>query len=84
VIFGTAAYMSPDQGRGQPADKRSDVWAFGCVLFEMLTGQRAFAGENMADTLAHVLTREPEWKLLPPATTRRHRRCATRDRRARG
>ena len=55
MILGTAAYMSPEQTRGRPADKRSDVWAFGCVLFEMLTGRRAFDGDDVSDTLASVL-----------------------------
>ena len=59
VILGTAAYMSPEQARGKPVDKRSDVWAFGCVLFEMLTGRRAFEGEDISDTLANVLKRSP-------------------------
>src|SRR5262245_16617511 len=66
VILGTAAYMSPEQAKGRPADRRSDIWAFGCVLFEMLTGKRAFEGEDVPDTLAFVLTREPAWTTLPP------------------
>ena len=66
VILGTAAYMSPEQAKGRPADRRSDIWAFGCVLFEMLTGKRAFEGEDVADTLAFILTREPAWSTLPP------------------
>src|SRR5262249_26861501 len=61
VLLGTAAYMSPEQARGNPADRRSDVWAFGCVLYEMLTGRRAFAGDDISDTLANVLKMEPEW-----------------------
>jgi hypothetical protein len=65
IILGTAAYMSPEQAKGRPADKRSDVWAFGCVLFEMLTGRRAFEGEDVSDTLATVLKGEPEWTALP-------------------
>ena len=65
VILGTAAYMSPEQARGRAADKRSDVWAFGCVLFEMLTGKRAFAGDDVSDTLAAVLKSEPDWNALP-------------------
>jgi len=65
VLLGTAAYMSPEQARGRAADKRSDVWAFGCVLFEMLTGKRAFDGEDVSDTLANVLKSEPEWSVLP-------------------
>jgi serine/threonine-protein kinase len=65
VILGTAAYMSPEQSKGRPADKRSDVWAFGCVLYELLTGRRAFGGDDVGDTLATVLKSEPEWKLVP-------------------
>ena len=64
VILGTAAYMSPEQARGKPVDKRTDVWAFGCVLFEMLTGKRAFEGETVSDVLAAVLMREPDWSAL--------------------
>ena len=60
-ILGTAAYMSPEQARGQAVDKRTDIWAFGCVLFEMLTGRQAFAGETVTDTLAAILEREPPW-----------------------
>ena len=65
VILGTAAYMSPEQAKGRVADKRSDVWAFGCVLYEMLTGARAFEGEDVSDTLAAVLRGEPAWTVLP-------------------
>src|SRR5688500_1828401 len=65
VILGTAAYMSPEQAKGRAADKRSDVWAFGCVLYEMLTGKRAFKGEDVRDTLAAVLRGEPAWEALP-------------------
>jgi serine/threonine protein kinase len=68
VILGTAAYMSPEQARGRTADKRSDVWAFGCVLFEMLTGRRAFDGEEVSDTLASVLKGEPDSNALPADT----------------
>jgi eukaryotic-like serine/threonine-protein kinase len=78
VILGTAAYMSPEQAKGRPADKRSDVWAFGCVLFEMLTGRRAFEGEDVSDTLAFVLTKEPDWALLPSATPSSIRRLLQR------
>ena len=67
VILGTAAYMSPEQAKGRPADKRSDVWAFGCVLYEMLTGNRAFDGEDVSDTLATVLKSQPDWTALPAA-----------------
>src|SRR6185295_4021827 len=78
VILGTAAYMSPEQAKGRPADKRSDVWAFGCVLYEMLTGRRAFEGEDISDTLAFVLTKEPDWALLPSATPASIRRLLQR------
>ena len=65
VILGTAAYMSPEQAKGKKVDKRADVWAFGVVLYEMLTGKRAFASEDVSDTLAYVLTKEPDWDALP-------------------
>jgi eukaryotic-like serine/threonine-protein kinase len=65
VLLGTAAYMSPEQARGKAVDKRSDIWAFGCVLYEMLTGKRAFDGDDVSDVLASVLAREPDWTLLP-------------------
>ena len=65
VILGTAAYMSPEQARGRAADKRSDIWAFGCVLFEMLTGRRPFEGQEVSDTLASVLKSDPEWHAMP-------------------
>src|SRR5215813_6921926 len=68
MILGTAAYMSPEQAKGRPADKRSDVWAFGCVLYEMLTGKRAFEGEDVSDTLAAVLRGAPDWSALPSDT----------------
>jgi serine/threonine protein kinase len=68
VILGTAAYMVPEQAKGRAVDKRADIWAFGCVLFELLTGRRAFEGEDISDTLAFVLTKEPPWDALPPAT----------------
>ena len=66
VIMGTAAYMSPEQARGKTVDKRADIWAFGCVLYEMLTGQTAFQGEDVSLTLSAVLQREPKWETLPP------------------
>jgi serine/threonine-protein kinase len=69
VILGTAAYMSPEQAKGQPADKRSDVWAFGCVLYEMLAGKRAFGGDDVSDTLAAVLRAEPDWTALQAGIT---------------
>ena len=65
VILGTAAYMSPEQARGKEVDKRADIWAFGIVLFEMLTGKQVFTGDTVSDTLASVLAREPEWQSLP-------------------
>jgi eukaryotic-like serine/threonine-protein kinase len=65
IVLGTAAYMSPEQAKGRPADKRSDVWAFGCVLYEMVTGTRAFGGENISDTLASVLRDAPDWTAWP-------------------
>ena len=61
IILGTAAYMSPEQARGKTVDKRADIWAFGCVLYEMLTGRTAFAGDTITDTIAAVVTREPDW-----------------------
>ena len=78
MLLGTAAYMSPEQAKGRPADKRSDVWAFGCVLYEMLTGKRPFAGEDVSDTLAFILTREPDWSALPPNTPAAIRRLLRR------
>ncbi len=83
TILGTAAYMSPEQARGKPADKRSDVWAFGCVLYEMLTGTRPFPGDDVADVLAAVLTKEPDWTQLPhdltPTLGTYLRRCLHKD-----
>ncbi len=71
MILGTAAYMAPEQARGKTVDRRADIWAFGVVLFEMLTGQRAFSGEDVADVLSRVLQREPDFDALPPATPAR-------------
>ncbi len=83
IILGTAAYMSPEQAKGRPVDKRADVWAFGCVLYETLTGRRPFAGSDVSDTLAAVLMREPDWSALPASTPRIVRRllarCLTKD-----
>ena len=67
IILGTAAYMAPEQARGKPIDKRADIWAFGCVLFEMLTGRRAFEGDDISTTLAAILKADPEWSALPAA-----------------
>ena len=87
LILGTAAYMSPEQARGLPVDARTDVWAFGCVLFEMLSGRRAFSGTTTTDLLASVLRSEPEWTALPadtPAAARTLlRRCLEKDPRRR-
>ena len=68
VILGTAAYISPEQAKGRAADKRTDMWAFGCVLFEMLTGTRPFDGEDTTAVLARIIERRPDWRVLPPAT----------------
>jgi Tol biopolymer transport system component len=78
VILGTAAYMSPEQARGKPIDKRSDIWSFGCVVFEMLTGRTAFAGETVSDSIARVLEREPAIDALPANTPVQIRRVISR------
>src|SRR5262245_33894346 len=78
VILGTATYMSPEQARGGPVDKRTDIWAFGCVLYEMLTGRRAFAGDSVTDTLARVIEREPDWSAVPGTTPEAVRRLLER------
>jgi serine/threonine protein kinase len=87
VILGTVGYMSPEQARGKPVDQRADIWAFGVVLFEMLSGRRLFEGETVSDILAAVLTKEPDWSTLPsgvPAgVVRLLRRCLVRDPRLR-
>ena len=83
IILGTAAYMSPEQAKGRPADKRSDVWAFGVVLYEMITGHRVFDADDISSTLAFVITKDPDWTALPagtPAPIRRLlRRCLEKD-----
>ena len=83
IIMGTAAYMSPEQARGKAVDRRADIWSFGVVLFEMLSGERLFAGETVSDTLVAVLTREPDWSTLPaaipPSVSALLRRCLERD-----
>jgi eukaryotic-like serine/threonine-protein kinase len=66
AILGTAAYMSPEQAKGRPATKRSDIWAFGCVLYEMLTGKKLFDGETLIDTVAAIVKNEPDWKRFQP------------------
>jgi Tol biopolymer transport system component len=87
VVLGTPRYMSPEQVRGLPVDKRSDIWAFGCVLWEMLTGRTPFEGETLADTLTGIIEREPEWRALPESTPSKVRdllrRCLQKDRRRR-
>ena len=87
MIVGTAAYMSPEQARGKTVDKRTDIWAFGCVLYEMLTARPAFRGETVSDTIAAILEHEPDWSALPaqtPASIRRLlQRCLEKDPRRR-
>jgi Tol biopolymer transport system component len=84
MILGTAAYMSPEQVRGREVDRRTDLWAFGCMLYEMLTGRRPFGGETVSDALAGILKEEPDWSILPAETPRPIRRllrrCLTKDR----
>jgi eukaryotic-like serine/threonine-protein kinase len=83
VLLGTAAYMSPEQGKAKPVDRRADIWAFGCVLYEMLTGKMAFSGETVSDTLAAIIKEEPDWSQLPKGTPTRVRvllqRCLQKD-----
>jgi hypothetical protein len=79
VILGTAAYMSPEQARGEAVDKRADVWAFGAVLYEMLTGERAFKGQTVTDILAAVVNTEPEWNKVPNKVQRLLRSCLKKD-----
>jgi serine/threonine-protein kinase len=87
IILGTVAYMSPEQARGKPLDRRTDIWSFGCLLYEMLTGRRCFGGETASDTLARILEREPVWDALPnetPAAIRTMlRRCLVKEPRRR-
>src|SRR6266404_4774334 len=75
MILGTAGYMAPEQARGKEVDKRADIWAFGAVLYEMVAGQRLFEGETVSDTLAAVLTKEPQWDRVPARAQRLVRRC---------
>jgi Tol biopolymer transport system component len=83
VLLGTAAYMSPEQARGRIVDKRTDIWAFGCVLYEMLAGRPAFGGDSLSDTIAALISRDPEWNALPetttPAVRRLMERCLQKD-----
>ena len=87
VILGTAAYMSPEQAKGKTVDKRSDIFSFGIVLYEMLTGKRAFAGEDVSDVLAAIIRAEPDWKGVPsdldPRIQSLLRRCLRKDRKTR-
>ena len=87
MILGTAAYMSPEQAKGKVVDKRSDIWAFGCVLFEIMTGTQAFSGETLTDTLAAVVRADPDWSALPSVTPevirRLLRRCLNKDQKQR-
>ena len=87
VILGTAAYMSPEQARGRPLDKRTDVWSFGCVIYEILTGRPPFSGETVSDTIARILERQPDWSALPANTPSGLRRllgrCLEKDRKHR-
>ena len=84
MILGTAAYMPPEQSKGRKADARSDIWAFGCVLYEMLTGRSAFSGAEVAEILAGLLKSEPDWTALPattpPAVRALLKRCLQKDR----
>jgi len=83
IVLGTAAYMSPEQARGQALDKRSDIWSFGCIVYEMLTGRMVFAGNTVSDTIAALLERQPDWTALPPSATPLGgvlRRCLEKDR----
>jgi serine/threonine protein kinase len=84
VILGTASYMSPEQARGRPVDRRTDTWAFGCVLFEVLAGRKVFAGDSASDSMAAILRQEPDWRGLPPETPAAIRnllrRCLQKDR----
>src|SRR5262249_48799127 len=83
VILGTMAYLSPEQARGKVVDRRTDIWSFGCVLYECLTGRRAFEGETVSDTIAMILERDVDWSTLPKSTPGRLRelieRCLIKD-----
>jgi Tol biopolymer transport system component len=83
VILGTAAYMSPEQAKGRVVDKRADIWAFGCVLYEMLTGRKAFAGDDVSETLASILKSDVDWTGVPPRATRLLKKCLEKDSRKR-
>ena len=87
AIMGTASYMSPEQAKGQPVDKRTDIWAFGCCLFEALTGKKCFDGATPTDAIAAVVKSDPDWRAVPSETTSRLRelmeRCLRKDSRRR-
>jgi len=87
AILGTPGYMSPEQARGEPTDQRTDIWAFGCILFEMLTGRQTFGGNTLSDSLAAVIARDPDWRIVPPSVHPRIRllleRCLDKDARMR-
>ena len=87
IILGTAAYMSPEQAKGKPVDRRADIWAFGVVVYEMLTGRAMFSGETASETMAQVIMKEPDWDTLPASTPSRLRdllrRCLTKEPRMR-
>ena len=83
VILGTAAYMAPEQAKGRAVDKRADIWAFGCVLYEMLTGRKAFAGDDVSDTLASILKSDVDWTGVSPRATRLLKKCLEKDSRKR-
>ena len=87
VILGTVPYMSPEQAQGKPVDKRTDIWAFGCVFYELLTGRIAFGGESVTEVIAAILKEEPDWKDLPPFTPAKVRdllgRCLRKDKKRR-
>ena len=79
MILGTAAYMSPEQARGRAVDKRSDIWAFGCVLYEMLAGKRAFGGDDVTDAIVSVVSKEPDWAPIPTRVRRLLEACLEKD-----
>jgi serine/threonine protein kinase len=83
MIIGTAAYMSPEQAKGKSVDKRTDIWAFGCILFECLTGKRVFGGETSSETIASILKGEPKWdelsRKIPSTISILLRRCLRKD-----
>ena len=83
LILGTAAYMAPEQAKGKPVDKRADIWAFGCVLYEMVTARRPFDGEDITDTIAAVVSKEPDWSRVPASLTRLLQQCLQKDPRRR-